>query len=534
MTIQELIYRRLRQEGMTHAGACATLGNLEHESAFRSNNVEDGRGFTDEAYTAAVDSGSYSRSQFIYDSIGYGLAQWTYNTRKALMYDYFKQRHKSIADFNTQMEFLVWEMKGYFQNIWRLLTRSDDLENCVHELLYKWENPAEKNNNMKNRLASARTYYSRFKDLPEKEVAPKSKWSEESAKEAALNLARSEIGYHEKATNSQLDDPNANSGAGNWTKYARDLDNISNFYNGKKNGYAWCDIFVDWLFVKTFGQTTGREMLCQPIASAGAGCLFSMQYFQQQGRFSNEPHVGDQIFFSYSAGEISHTGIVESITGNSVITIEGNTSEQVARRTYPFGSDKIVGYGTPRWNLVIGKDASPSDIPSSSQSVTYYKQGMRDPEVKHIQEQLIELGFNVGSDGADGDYGPNSADAVRAFQVANGLEVDGVVGPETKAKLDELTQKDIPSPLPDEDDPVDTGIKNHLDLGILSLDTEGPDVKLAQSALLCWGYSTIVTGIFGKEMQQKIMDFQRRKGLEATGIVDLETWKKLLEIQDRM
>ena len=69
-----------------------------------------------------------------------------------------------------------------------------------------------------------------------------------------LNLAQNEVGYLEKKTNSQLDDKTANAGYNNWTKYARDLDALGNFYNGKKNGYSWCDVFVDWCFVTTFGR----------------------------------------------------------------------------------------------------------------------------------------------------------------------------------------------------------------------------------------------------------------------------------------
>ena len=57
-------------------------------------------------------------------------------------------------------------------------------------------------------------------------------------------IALAEVGYREKATNSVLDDKNANSGSNNWTKYARDLA-AAGYYNGNKNGYAWCDCFVD-------------------------------------------------------------------------------------------------------------------------------------------------------------------------------------------------------------------------------------------------------------------------------------------------
>lgn len=65
--------------------------------------------------------------------------------------------------------------------------------------------------------------------------------------ERVIATARAEIGYIEKETNSQLDDKTANPGDSNWNKYARDLDALGIVYNGRKNGYAWCDIFTDWM-----------------------------------------------------------------------------------------------------------------------------------------------------------------------------------------------------------------------------------------------------------------------------------------------
>ncbi len=62
-------------------------------------------------------------------------------------------------------------------------------------------------------------------------------------------IALAEVGYVEKASNSALDSPSANPGGANYTKYARDLANAG-YYNGNKNGYAWCDVFVDWCFFK--------------------------------------------------------------------------------------------------------------------------------------------------------------------------------------------------------------------------------------------------------------------------------------------
>ena len=80
-----------------------------------------------------------------------------------------------------------------------------------------------------------------------------------TAIERVIATARAEIGYIEKATNSQLEDKTANAGSGNWTKYAAFLDGLG-VYNFPKNGYAWCDMFVDWCYITTFGLGVAMKM----------------------------------------------------------------------------------------------------------------------------------------------------------------------------------------------------------------------------------------------------------------------------------
>ena len=211
MTIQEYMFRRFRDAGMTVEGACATLAQIQHEGAFRSNNAEDSKGVQDDVYTQRVDSGQMTKQQFMCDGIGYGYAQWTYSTRKGLMYDYFKARKKSIADSDTQIDFLIWEMQSYFPNQWKLVTSSHDLYSCTWELLDKWENPDEKTNNVKRRYETAQRFFGQFQDLaPGKAVT----MTKQEAIQKVLNLANSEIGYHEKASNANLDDKYLNSGSG--------------------------------------------------------------------------------------------------------------------------------------------------------------------------------------------------------------------------------------------------------------------------------------------------------------------------------
>lgn len=177
--------------------------------------------------------------------------------------------------------------------------------------------------------------------------------------EKLLSVVRRELGYLEKASNANLDSRTGNAGYSNWTKYARDMDKLP-AYNGPKNGFEWCDIFVDWCMVEAFGFDLAWKMSNQPLRGAGAGCPFSANYFKAAGRFYADPMPGDQIFFQNN-GTPCHTGIVESVTADTVTTIEGNTSGAsgvvangggVCRKTYKRGSAYIYGYGRPDWSLV--------------------------------------------------------------------------------------------------------------------------------------------------------------------------------------
>lgn len=188
--------------------------------------------------------------------------------------------------------------------------------------------------------------------------------------ERVIATARAEVGYIEKETNSQLNSPSANPGDGNWNKYARDLDALGIVYNGRKNGYAWCDIFTDWCFIYTFGLEVGMALLCQAEKGLGAGCTYSAQYYEAKGQFhKSNPKPGDQIFFTDDGGKtMYHTGLVVGVSNNRVYTIEGNTSSAagvvpnggcVRDKSYPLGASYIGGYGRPDYSLVqdTGEDA---------------------------------------------------------------------------------------------------------------------------------------------------------------------------------
>lgn len=215
-----------------------------------------------------------------------------------------------------------------------------------------------------------------------------------TAVERLLAMARAEIGYLEKATNAQLDSKTANAGSANYTKYARDLDALG-VYHAAKNGFAWCDIFVDWCFVHTFGLETALRMTGQPKGGYGAGCTESANYYRRMGRFyQSSPQPGDQIFFAGKSG-MSHTGIVERVANGRVYTIEGNTSGAngvvsngggVCYKSYRLDYAGIGGYGRPDYSLAV-KEEEPMNLDTFKALWREMRQELQDNDSSNYSEK---------------------------------------------------------------------------------------------------------------------------------------------------
>lgn len=177
--------------------------------------------------------------------------------------------------------------------------------------------------------------------------------------DVVIAIAEEEVGYKEKiSSSSNLESKTEDAGSGNYTKYAYYFDKLRDsnkyFYNYEKNGYEWCDIFVDWCFVQAYGYEEAQRLLCQPEYSSGAGTQYSYNYYAQKKRTGKTPTIGAQIFFdndreckSYS--DIDHTGLVYAVKDGKVYTIEGNSSNQVSKCEYFENDTRIFGYGYPAY-----------------------------------------------------------------------------------------------------------------------------------------------------------------------------------------
>ena len=109
---EKTIWNFLKSNGLNDYGAAGLMGNLFAESGLKPNNLqnsyEEPLGMNDNAYVAAVDSGSYTR--FADDRAGFGLAQWTYPSRKKALLVFCKAQGSSIGNLDAQLKFLMKEL----------------------------------------------------------------------------------------------------------------------------------------------------------------------------------------------------------------------------------------------------------------------------------------------------------------------------------------------------------------------------------------------------------------------------------------
>ena len=140
------------------------MGNLYAESGLMPNNLQNTYNNklckTDAEYTAAVDNGSYGN--FVKDSAGYGLAQWTYWSRKQALLNHAKQAGVSIADLNMQLGFLWEELQGYTA-VMDALKKAGSVRAASDAVLTGYEKPADQSETVKKKRAEyGEGYYKKY------------------------------------------------------------------------------------------------------------------------------------------------------------------------------------------------------------------------------------------------------------------------------------------------------------------------------------------------------------------------------------
>lgn len=179
MSNESIVWNYLMSNGRiaNPYGVAGLMGNLYAESGINPKNLQNSGnkkfGLTDEEYTAKIDDGSITKSKFVNDSYGYGIAQWTYHTRKQKMYDYCKSHNsKSIADINSQVEFLWRELQNY-TSVLKVLKNTKSIQEASDIVLTKFERPANQSSSVKKKRAEyGKTIYKKQAGLNEIKEQP--------------------------------------------------------------------------------------------------------------------------------------------------------------------------------------------------------------------------------------------------------------------------------------------------------------------------------------------------------------------------
>lgn len=210
-----------------------------------------------------------------------------------------------------------------------------------------------------------------------------------------ISTAKKYRGYLEKKSNSLLESFTSNAGANNYNMFAPHAKSAtgSSIY---QNGVAWCDIFVDDMFIRALGASRAKQLL----GGWSAYTPSSAELLRRAGAKSvppSEATFGDVIFFKNST-RICHTGLVTN----------GYNIEPATNDNYKYSQNdfikEVCGY--------LGvKDAQ------SAFSKTVTLSATKNPKhtlVLYVQKRLKDLGYYKGV--PDRDFGPLTTDAVNQYQ----------------------------------------------------------------------------------------------------------------------
>jgi hypothetical protein len=201
---------------------------------------------------------------------------------------------------------------------------------------------------------------------------------------------------------------------------------------------SWCATFVSFC---------AAEAGLLDYIPAECSCNRQIALWKKLGRWEEKdsyvPKIGDVLYYSWNDNGVGdctlisdHVGIVVSINGSNIKVIEGNYSDSVKYRIMPVNGKFIRGYGKPDFaSKATGTSSSSSKESAFTMKLQTLKSGDNGEQVKALQILLMGRGYSLPKYGADGDYGNETVQAVKAFQKAKKIPQDGIAGKDTFSRL---------------------------------------------------------------------------------------------------
>ena len=401
MSNSKIIWDFLKKEGFSDFGVAGLMGNLDAESALRPNNLQDtysrSLGLSDAEYTAKVDNGTYTN--FVRDSAGYGLAQWTYWSRKENLLNYAKSKKKSIGDLEMQLEFLVQELKTSYKNsVYNILVNATTVQQASDVVLMNFERPANAAAQKSKRAAMGQVYYDKYVKGVENTTMATNTYKKGQKTKLSENFSSLEFDCHGSGCCSEtIINP----------KLVEYVQKIRDHF-GKSitvtSGYR-CPVHN-----KRIGGATGSRH------SKGDAADIVVQGVTPREVAQYAESIG-----------IKGIGLYETSADGYFTHIDTRD-----KKSFWYGQKEA-----PRTTFGGGSSVTPTPAPQSD----LLRFGSEGDDVKELQENLIKLGYDLGKSGADGDFGTKTLVAVKDFQEKHNLTVDGIVGPATKKAIKEAVNK---------------------------------------------------------------------------------------------
>jgi cell wall-associated NlpC family hydrolase len=405
VTDEKQIWDFLKSKGLNDYAIAGVMGNLYAESGLRANNLQNTYekkfGMTDMQYAESVDNGKYTN--FIKDGAGYGLAQWTYWSRKQALLEFCKVAKTSIGDLTMQLNFLWKELQRY-KSVMNVLNSAKSIKEASNVVLLQYERPADQSVTVQNKREQfGKVYYDKYAVKSDSGKGATGKMNM-SRIEEFIAFLKSRVGCSLYVWGAQGEKTITES----WIA-RRESDNqkqvkrVLAFWDKLKaqgitdiQAFDCSGLIMYWLqntkgYLKNDMSAAGLCSTCKSIAKA-------------------DLKAGDLVFH-HNGTKVAHVGVF--VGNGNVIHCKGRDVGVIEEAIGKYSWNRFGRLAVLQENDVT---ATQPVIPASVRDLKLSVPMMRGDDVKTLQARLIVMGYDLGTSGADGVYGSKTDLAVKLFQ----------------------------------------------------------------------------------------------------------------------